>query len=86
MSTSIESSPTLRWASRSAKSSIAAGRAFKALTPGGEKLLTPGGDPPSGLTRLAGQQVQGLAAQQTHQTHHHPLLAPSAPAHFALIG
>jgi hypothetical protein len=51
------------------------------LTPAGEELLTPGADPPGRLTRLTRQQIQRLTAQQAH---HDPLLAPRAPAHFAL--
>jgi phage/plasmid-like protein (TIGR03299 family) len=46
-----------------------------------KELLTPAADPPGGLAALTCQQIQGLATQQAH---HDPLLAPGAPAHFAL--
>src|ERR1035441_5197133 len=71
MSSSIESSPTLRCASRNVKSSTASR----------QELFTPRADPPRWLTALTGQQIQGLATQQAH---HDPLLAPRAPARFAL--
>src|SRR5664279_1726826 len=81
MSSSIESSPTLRCASRNAKSSTGSGRAFNPPPASRQELLTPAADPPSGLTALTRQQIQGLATQQTHDN---PLLAPGTPARFAL--
>ena len=78
MSRSIESSPTLRCASTSRRSSSGRGLLFQALAAGGQELLTPAADRAGRHAVLARQRVQGLAAQQAQ---HHRLLAARAPAH-----